>query len=302
MYTVYCCTNKTNNKKYIGITKRTLRERLIGHYSEAFNPNSEQRDAPFKRALRKYGKDGFIIEVLEEVENLEQANEKEMYYIKKYNTYCYQPGSQGYNATLGGDGVARIGYTVVQVCPETADIIKVWTDISTAQRELDIYHVRDAVDNLMMSSGGYLWFRENILKLSDKERYEMVALKTKKIVQLDKDTLELIKVWKGATEAAQALGTNNSNIVGAYMGRSNSAKGFVWRTYYDFINNITPKNYVKPKIRKFDENQNFVAEFNTLKEACEGLGVAEQTLGRHVNKDKLYKGYYWTREKEGDKR
>ncbi len=293
MYTIYCFTNKTNDKKYVGITKRTLRERMIGHYSEAFNPNSDKYNTPFKQAIRKYGKDGFTIEVLEEVDDIEQANEKEKYYIQHFNTYYYAPDTMGYNTTLGGDGISIVGYTVVQICPKTADIIKVWADISTAQKELEIYHIRDAIDNLIMSSGGYLWFREDILKLSDSDRYDLVALKTKKIVQLEKGSLELIKVWDGATEAAQALGTNDSNIIKAYMGRSNSAKGFVWRTYYDYINEITPTNYIKPTIKKFDENQNFVGEFNTLREASEGLGITEQTLGRHVNKDKLYKGYYW---------
>lgn len=51
---------------------------------------------PIRKAIKKYGKDNFKIELLERV-SLKEANEKEKYYIGKYNTY-----NKGYNATLGG--------------------------------------------------------------------------------------------------------------------------------------------------------------------------------------------------------
>lgn len=51
---------------------------------------------PIRKAIKKYGKDNFKIELLERVP-LKEANEKEKYYIGKYNTY-----NKGYNATLGG--------------------------------------------------------------------------------------------------------------------------------------------------------------------------------------------------------
>ena len=37
MAIVYCFTNKTNNKKYIGMTIRTLEERIESHKYEAYN-------------------------------------------------------------------------------------------------------------------------------------------------------------------------------------------------------------------------------------------------------------------------
>lgn len=55
--------------------------------------------------MRKYGIDNFHIVVVEECPQTE-LNDKEKYYIKKYNTYV----PNGYNATLGGDGVIKYSY------------------------------------------------------------------------------------------------------------------------------------------------------------------------------------------------
>lgn len=94
MCKVYCYINKINNKKYIGITKRSLDAREINHVSEAYNIKSEKYNTPFKIAIRKYGINNFTRELLEEVETLEEANEREKLYkkdltntiVKEYNT------------------------------------------------------------------------------------------------------------------------------------------------------------------------------------------------------------------------
>jgi len=72
--------------------------------------------------MRKYGIEHFHIELIEETDNPE---EREIYWIKQYNSY----GSAGYNATLGGDGKKYIDrdevvkvYQEVQNIAETAKI------------------------------------------------------------------------------------------------------------------------------------------------------------------------------------
>lgn len=49
-----------------------------------------------KRAILKYGKENFSIEILEECPK-ELLNDREKHYIKLYNSY-----NSGYNSTLGG--------------------------------------------------------------------------------------------------------------------------------------------------------------------------------------------------------
>jgi group I intron endonuclease len=53
----------------------------------------------FYHAIRKYGWDNMTWEVLEKADSWEKAQELEMFYIAKFDTY-----KNGYNMTLGGDG------------------------------------------------------------------------------------------------------------------------------------------------------------------------------------------------------
>jgi len=56
---VYQIVNKINNKKYIGITSRSLNKR--------FNEHKKQLNCGIASALVKYGEENFYIEKLENV-------------------------------------------------------------------------------------------------------------------------------------------------------------------------------------------------------------------------------------------
>lgn len=69
-----------NGRVYIGITSRSLDERMQGGY---------KNNREFALAIIKYGKDAIVSEVLEEHENYDTALEREIYYINKYADICY---------------------------------------------------------------------------------------------------------------------------------------------------------------------------------------------------------------------
>lgn len=295
MYIIYLVTNLKNNKKYVGITKRTLEKRFVNHFSSAFNSNAKGYNTPFKAALRKYGKNGFKIEVIEKVETIEQANEKEIFYIEKYDTYCYKSPSNGYNATLGGDGVKTIKRKIAQISKNDGSIIKIFNSIADIEQSLNIGHISECLNGNMVSSGGYCWdYYDTYSQKTEEEKFNYICIRTKKIVQLTKEN-KVVKIWDTASEAAEFLKINNGRIVSACKGRSNTCAGYVWREYVDYINNKKPV-YKKEKIYKKDINNNIIEVFNTVKEAAEELPVTPQTLGRHINKDKEYLGFIWTRE------
>lgn len=89
-----------NNKKYVGQTRRKLNQRLYQHQYYC-----KHWDFLLYRAIRKYGWNNIKIEVVEDnINDLNVLNEKETFYILKYDTF--KPN--GYNMDLGGKH--RIGY------------------------------------------------------------------------------------------------------------------------------------------------------------------------------------------------
>lgn len=96
-YKIYKITNTVNNKIYIGQTVKTIKSRLQRHISDAFR----ELDTRFARAIKKYGKDSFIIEQIDQATNKIDCDTKERYWISYYNSINE---NIGYNSTLGGDG------------------------------------------------------------------------------------------------------------------------------------------------------------------------------------------------------
>ena len=91
---IYKITNKINGKAYIGKTTQDLKKRMNKHY------NSVDKDI-FHTDFRKYGKENFEVEILEDSIADDLLDDKETYYIKKFNT-CALYGGVGYNSTRGG--------------------------------------------------------------------------------------------------------------------------------------------------------------------------------------------------------
>lgn len=98
MVGIYKITNLENNKIYIG-QSINIEERWKDHRTDYL-----RSDVLLYRAMRKYGIENFKFEVLEECA-VEELDEREIFYINKYNSYICSPNSQGYNMTLGGGGV-----------------------------------------------------------------------------------------------------------------------------------------------------------------------------------------------------
>lgn len=99
---IYKATNLINGKVYIGRTVRDLKERKYAHIYRALNYNTPYK---FHCALRKYGEDAFVWEVIDSATSHDELNEREIYWINKYNSFS----AQGYNMSIGGDG--RVGFT-----------------------------------------------------------------------------------------------------------------------------------------------------------------------------------------------
>ncbi len=89
---IYKITNMINNKIYIGQSINP-EHRFIAHCSRAKNDSD---NSPIHAAIKKYGKDNFILTIIEWTEDY---NNREKYWIKKLNS----KSPYGYNITEGGE-------------------------------------------------------------------------------------------------------------------------------------------------------------------------------------------------------
>ncbi len=104
---IYKITNLTTGKVYVGQAVSHIlnhkRYRPYGrdgrfrcHVSEAFSTKKNQSHY-LNNAIRKYGVEDFVVDLLEYCQ-IDEANDKEIYYIKHYNSLF----PNGYNLKNGG--------------------------------------------------------------------------------------------------------------------------------------------------------------------------------------------------------
>lgn len=211
---IYLIKNNINNKCYIGKTEYSIEKRFREHCTDAYRENTQNR--PLYQAIKKYGASNFSIEILEETDKPE---EREIYWIKEKNTY----GSNGYNATLGGDGKKYIDHE--QVIEEYK---KIGVIIDVANK-LNIH--RDTVRNILVAN--------NINIVSSSE-----IIKEKYAISVDMFDLSnnYIQTFISLNEAARYMVDNNltgcklttikQHIKEVCSGKRKTAAKFIWKYHY----------------------------------------------------------------------
>ena len=102
---IYVYFNKAKYEKegiekyYVGQTIGTMEQRA-GKNGRNYGCTDSNCNSKFARSIRKWGWDAFEGRVLEEVYE-EDLNELEKFYIEQFDSY-----KNGYNSTLGGEGVS----------------------------------------------------------------------------------------------------------------------------------------------------------------------------------------------------
>lgn len=91
---IYKIVNDINSKVYVGQTIQKLEKQFNGHC--CYSKTDRSCNMYIKRAIHKYGKKHFRIELIEECP-IEQLDDREQYWIAYYDSY-----NNGYNLTLGG--------------------------------------------------------------------------------------------------------------------------------------------------------------------------------------------------------
>lgn len=231
IYTIYKYTNKKNGKVYIGQTSKTLEERAR---TNGFNYRGCRR---FYNAIERYGWSSFEPEILEEVNSVEEANEREIYYI---NLYKSTDEEYGYNIAQGGDCKVASDETRKLISDNAKERYKDKTknpmygrkhseETLKKQREKKLgannpmfgRHWNETQREKCGTKGKHLNLSEDQRQvLSDRMREIALRVRPKAVLYVE-DNIR----FPSMTAAAEKYGSSISNLCGCLKGRQNTCRG-----------------------------------------------------------------------------
>lgn len=203
---IYKITNDTNNKVYIGLTSYDNPiDRWTKHLKE-YQFASKYTKRPLYEAMQKYGVEHFHFEVIEETD---KPQEREQYWIEYYHSYIGDPNCNGYNATLGGDGLKRNFFSQEEI-----------------QQIIALYKEGYSCRVIASLTGHSITTISNKLKSLN---YEIKNFKGNAIAQYDKQN-NLIATYPSANVAAQIFGVKkDTHINEVCNGKRKTAYGYIWK-------------------------------------------------------------------------
>lgn len=250
---IYKITNNINGKSYIGLTtKERPTDRYSQHRYLARHPEQETKglgtNSILHEAMRKYGVDNFSFEIIEEVPEDVNLNEREKYWIKFYHTYVKEPLCNGYNLTEGGEGTP--GFSRPQTIeerekrkqsnkqfyidhPEAREQLKkrtkkLWENEEYRKKVTESNRKFYAEHPDMFKGKNNPFYGKKHTEESKVKIREAVAKQKKKIVQLDKNTLEEIQIFDGVRDAEAALNVSHGWLSKAAK-QNKVAYGYRWK-------------------------------------------------------------------------
>lgn len=277
---IYKITNKYNNKSYIGQTKRNSDIRIKEHYRDAYRPKSSMYPSLFYRAIRKYGYEAFESSILETCDD-EKLNDREQYWIKYYATF-----PNGYNMNYGGDfiGAHQLDYQEIYQAKILFQM--------TASELADYFHCSIATIQTALKTKG----------MSKQEIAQISASKRNCPVYAYNPDTKSIKYFSSKAEAERITQVNRANISKALKGETRAAGGYLWaineQSLKQKINSLTQTRPLshKLKIDQFSLDNEYIATYNSQKEALEAVGRTPNSGGISNNlhgKAKSAYGFIW---------
>ena len=186
-----------NNKKYIGITSKTIEQRWS-------NGNGYRNNKYFYSAILKYGKENFKHRKIATNLTKEEACKLEIELIKKYDTTNRK---KGFNHSTGGD-VSAFGDK------RTKEYIKKLKEIHTGKSPSE--ETRKKISNSL--KGHVTWNIGRKMKDTSKMKMSIPVI-----------CIETNKTYFGINEAERQTGISSRNIGQCVKGKRETAGGYHWR-------------------------------------------------------------------------
>lgn len=295
-YVIYKVTNKINNKIYIGKTYN-FEKRKAQHLYDIND------GLPFHAALKKYGINNFKWEIIDYSDNDKEIREKEIYWIKKYNSCIFFEESQGYNLTLGGEGGVSWNSKPVLQYDLGGKFLNEYISATHASATTGVQRrdIAKCASGSVRRAGKYIWrYKVDNYPNQIAPYQRRTSARKRKVMQLDKDGF-VLNVFDSLVQASKATSTPRTSISFCLNKTYQTANNFVW-IYADEYN---PHNDYKYKgikegkgIYQLDENKNIINHFNNCTEAAKFLNEPEKVhkqIFKAIKTGNKCRGFYWTK-------
>ncbi len=286
MYYIYKVTNKENGKIYIGQTnnfKRRIKEHL---------KDKRTNHQPFKRALNKYGKDGFTWEIIDKCNLKKEINDKEKYYINYYNSKI----PKGYNITNGGDGGSNWNLQPIVMLNLDGKFIKKYDYITQCENETGLNHstISACCKGKHLRYKNYIFmYEKEYLKNGPRIYNKPKNYRKRKIKKYDLDG-NYICSYDSITEASEVNNIGRTNISSCLTKKVKSSGGFIWT--YENEQPPSKKVIKRTEIEQYDISGNLLNKFDSCKEAERSLNLKNNSykvIWKNLDKNKVTYGYIW---------
>jgi len=238
---IYKITNTINNKIYIGQTTRELSKR-IGEYRKSMLYDNVNCNQHLYNSFKKYEFNNFKFEVIDTAKDLNELNEKEIKYIKQFNSNNKE---FGYNIELGGKNAIPDTDTLEKMSRSHLGIVQSeqWVDRRIAKAgsedakkygKLKTEEEREYLSvNSPMFWKGKTRDEETKNKISKTKLENGLSEKQKsvickKVYKINKNTNEIINVFESTSHASKIENVNQSTI-SRWCANNKVVKGMQWR-------------------------------------------------------------------------
>lgn len=249
---IYCFTNKTNGKQYIGSTIQPANVRYNQHIYNATHETAHQYNYPLYQAIRKYGLENFSFEIIYQAECTEEEIRLiEADYIHEFNTIA----PNGYNQTDDTqhpinaiESYKKMSETKrenakrVALIDNDKNIVQVFRSIADCAEALKIDEKKIGAccrgERRTTDNKQFCWLDENnnlIIPKYKRDLYKGAAGTTqlqstnRKVAKVDKDTNEILATYDSIALAARENNCDNSAISKVCNGKRNMCGGFKWK-------------------------------------------------------------------------
>jgi group I intron endonuclease len=258
---IYKTTNKLNGKIYIGQDRNN-------------NPTYYGSGKKIQRAIKKYGKENFVKEILEECIDENHLNEREIYWIEYFNS---RNRNIGYNISEGGkEGDRKIGHDIFKSGIYNYWVKKYGEDIANQKRNDQINKLKLHIKNngsVLTKKGRYVIWVE---KYGEEVAADKLLNWKLKISEYQQYKLE--NGWKHSDETKQkisdsSIGKKLSEETKQKM-RKPKPKGFSEKISQikKGVKLNKPSHKRKP-VDQYDLFDNYIKTWSSISEVIKNLGI-----------------------------